>query len=139
MLKKELIENATARFLKEYPKLERKDNVAMSLHIGAKEIKETLYNYQLKENAELVECTIDDLFEQMEDDLVFLMPFEFDESFKNELCNEISQKYGFPLHKVHESFTWLCEWIPNTTEKPVIYKNVKEYLWIHGTYRYGGF
>lgn len=56
MLKKELIENATARFLKEYPKLERKDNVAMSLHMGAKEIEETLYNYQLKENAELAEC-----------------------------------------------------------------------------------
>lgn len=66
------------------------------------------------------------------------MPLEFDESFKNELCNEISQKYGFPLHKVHESFTWLCEWVPNTTEKPIIYKNVEKYPWILGDYRYGG-
>lgn len=138
MLKKELIENATARFLKEYPILEQKDSINIFLHMGAKEIVETLYGYQLKQNAKFAKCTIDDLFEQMENDLVFLMPFEFNESFKNELCNEISQKHGFPLHKVHESFTWLCEWMPDTTKKSIIYKNVEKYPWILGDYRYGG-
>ena len=77
-----MIENASARFLKEYPILEQKDSINIFLHMGAKEIEETLYGYQLKQNAELAECTIDDLFERMEDDLVFLMPLEFDESFK---------------------------------------------------------
>lgn len=138
MLKKELIENATARFLKEYPILEQKDPINIFLHMGAKEIEETLCGYQLKQNAKLAKCTIRNLFERMENDLVFLMPFDFDESFKNELCNEISQKHGFPLHKVHESFTWLCEWMPNTTKKSIIYKNVEKYPWILGDYRYGG-
>ena len=50
MDKKELkiqLEKITDRFLKEYPNQERKNTVAISLHMGAKEIKLTLYNFQI--------------------------------------------------------------------------------------------
>ena len=102
MLKKELSKNIIDTFLKGYLESEQKDTVAISLHMGAKEIKKTLYDYQLKENAEIADCTVDDLCEQMKNEFMFFMPFEFNESFKKELCKEISQKYGFTLHKVYE-------------------------------------
>lgn len=141
MDKKELkiqLEKITDRFLKEYPKQERKDTVAISLHMGAKEIERTLYDYQLKENVKFSDYTVDELPKQLEEEWMHLLPFEFNESFKEQLCREISTKYSFPLHKVHESFVWMCNWIPNTVSKPIIYKNTEKYPWILGDYRYGG-
>lgn len=134
-----LLEKTTDRFLKEYPEQERKDTIAISLHMGAKEIELTLYDYQLKENAEFSDCTVDELSEQLEEKWICLLPFEFDESFKEQLCREISVKYSFPLHKVRESFVWMCNWIPNTVSKSIIYKNTEKCPWILGDYRYGGF